>query len=104
MKYLENYIIELENWLEAELHYRQAENFIFGVSGGVDSAVIAFLLKRRFADRSLGVMMPSHSHPDDLHDAKLVMTEAGLPYHIVDLTETHNQLMQAVGNNYNQKY
>lgn len=101
MQYLENYIIELEHWLEAELQYRQADNFIFGVSGGVDSAVIAFLLKRRFSERALGVMMPSHSHPDDLNDAKLVMESASLPYHIVDLTETHQQLMQAVGTAYN---
>lgn len=98
---LNSYILELESWLEAELQYRQAESFIFGVSGGVDSAVIAFLLKRRFKNSAIGVMMPSHSHPNDLADAKLVMEQAGLPYHIVDLTQTHDALMSAIGDQYN---
>lgn len=98
---LQAYIIELEAWLEAELQYRNADNFIFGVSGGVDSAVIAFLLKRKFKERAIGVMMPAHSHPDDLADAKLVMEAAGIPYHIVDLTSTHDALMAAIGDDYN---
>lgn len=101
MPYLAQYITALETWLEAELQYRGADNFIFGVSGGVDSAVIAFLLKRRFKDRAIGVMMPSHSHPNDLKDAILVMEEAGLPYHVVDLTKTVDSLMEAVGDQYN---
>lgn len=101
LEVLEQYIVTLETWLEAELLYRRADNFIFGVSGGVDSAVIAFLLARKFKDRAIGVMMPSHSHPNDLNDAKLVMEAAGLSYHIVDLTTTHDTLMAAIGDEYN---
>ncbi len=97
MSYLERYIEYLETWLESELCYRQADTLIFGVSGGVDSAVIAFLLARKYAQKTLGVMMPSHSHHNDLDDAKLVMESAKLPYHVVDLTKTHDQLMQAIG-------
>lgn len=98
---LAQYIETLEAWLVSELQYRQAETFIFGVSGGVDSAVIAFLLARQFKQQTIGVMMPSHSHPDDLNDAKLVMEAAGLAYHIVDLTKTHETLMAAIGETYN---
>lgn len=98
---LMQYISTLETWLEDELLYRRADHFIFGVSGGVDSAVIAFLLARKFKARTIGVMMPSHSHPDDLKDAKLVMEMAGLPYHVVDLTKTHDVLMAAIGDEYN---
>ncbi len=94
------YMETLLDWLEGELKYRKAEAFVFGVSGGVDSAVIAFLLAKRFKEQSLGVMMPSHSHPKDLDDAKLVMDAAGLPYHIVDLTSTHTTLMKAIGTHY----
>ncbi len=98
---LHAYIIELEAWLAAELQYRHADHFIFGVSGGVDSAVIAFLLKRKFKNKAIGVMMPSHSHPNDLEDAKLVMKAADISYHIVDLTATHDALMHAIGDAYN---
>lgn len=98
---LKDYIETLEAWLEAELLYRGADTFIFGVSGGVDSAVIAFLFARKFKDRAIGIMMPSHSHPNDLDDAKLVMEKAGLPYHVVDLTKTHDSLMAAIGNEFN---
>ena len=99
-EYLYEYVHELEAWLEGELSYRGAENFVFGVSGGVDSAVIALLLARNFQDRAIGVMMPSHSHPNDLDDAKLVMEHADLPYHVVDLTETLDTLMAAIGPEY----
>ncbi|MHC5226039.1 NAD(+) synthase [Ignatzschineria sp. LJL83] len=101
LQVLENYIVTLEKWLQEELDYRGAENFIFGVSGGVDSAVIAMLLARNFRDRAIGIMMPSHSHSQDLEDAKLVMEAANLPYHIVDLTKTHDALMTAIGDEYN---
>ena len=101
LKALEQYITTLEIWLETELQYRQADNFIFGVRGGVDSAVIAFLLARKFKARAIGIMMPSHSHQNDLNDAKLVMEAAGLPYHVVDLTQTHDTLMAAIGEAYN---
>lgn len=97
---MKEYIQTLLDWLEEELKYRNAETFVFGVSGGVDSAVIAFLLAKRFKTESLGLMMPSHSNPNDLNDAKLVMEAAGLKYHVVDLTETHNTLMAAIGKNY----
>ncbi len=93
---MEKYIDYLGNWLQAELDYRGAEHFVFGMSGGVDSAVVAFLLAKFFPERSLGVMMPCMSHPNDLHDGELVMKACGLPSITVDLTATHHALMSEI--------
>lgn len=98
---LSQYLTYLASWLEKELCYRNAKNFIFGVSGGVDSAVVAGIMARYFPDKALGILMPSHSNPQDLVDAELVMTHFNLPYHIVDLSATFDQLMLAVGEKYN---
>ena len=93
---MEKYIDYLGNWLQAELDYRGAEHFVFGMSGGVDSAVVAFLLAKFFPERSLGVMMPCMSHPSDLNDGELVMKACGLPSITVDLTATHHALMSEI--------
>lgn len=93
---MESYIEYLGEWLKEELIYRQANHFVFGMSGGVDSAVVAFLLAKFFPEHSLGVMMPSHSHPQDLLDGELVMEACALPSLTVDLTETHRTLLNAI--------
>ncbi len=98
---LSQYLTYLVTWLSEERDYRQAEKFVFGVSGGVDSAVIAGIMAHYYPDEAMGVLMPSHSNPQDLADAICVMEHFKLPYHIVDLSATFDQLMTAVGSRYN---
>ena len=42
---------------------------VFGLSGGIDSAVVGALAKRAFPEHTLGVLMPCHSDPHDAADA-----------------------------------
>lgn len=95
------YIDYLTQWLGEELAYRGANRFIFGISGGVDSAVIAGLLAKAYPKQSLGVVMPCHSNPQDEADAELVMEHYQLPLHRVDLTATHTLIKEAIGPLYN---
>jgi NAD+ synthase len=69
---------------------------IVGISGGVDSAVVAHLIKRAFPDHSLGLIMPCKSNPKDMEDALKVVESCGIKHLIIDLTETHNVLFGEV--------
>jgi NAD+ synthase len=88
---------QLSAWLRQQLHESGADRFVLGLSGGVDSAVVAGLAARGVgSDRVLGVMMPSASNPDDLASARLVAQAFDLPTITVDLTESTTTLLAAL--------
>ena len=64
-----NYLIE---WLRAMVKETGQKGLIVGLSGGVDSSVVAALAKKAFPHNSLGVYMPVGNMGQDLIDAKLL--------------------------------
>ena len=72
-------------WLRARVHEAGARGIVVGLSGGIDSAVVARLSQMAIPDGVMTVMMPAHSHPQDAIDAKLVAETFGLPSLTVDL-------------------
>lgn len=84
-------------WLREYLEGAGAEGFVFGLSGGVDSATIAALAVRAVGtDRVLAALMPCHSQPDDLHLARRVAETFGIPTVTVDLTPVYDALVSAL--------
>lgn len=78
---------DISAWLKQRLDESGADRFVLGVSGGIDSAVVAGLCARAAGpDRVLGVMMPSGSNPDDLVQAQKVAEAFGITSTTVDLT------------------
>lgn len=60
----------LEHFLENEVNKTGLENVVVGLSGGLDSAVVAVLAQNVFKDKLLCVKMPSHySSQSSLDDA-----------------------------------
>ena len=60
----------LEHFLEDEVKKTGIQNVVVGLSGGLDSAVVAVLAQRVFRDKLLCVKMPSHySSQSSLDDA-----------------------------------
>ncbi|MFR7760600.1 MAG: NAD(+) synthetase, partial [Peptoniphilus grossensis] len=60
---------DLVKWVGDYAKKVGAKGFVFGLSGGIDSAVIAAIAKRVFPDNSLGLIMPCDSIEKDREDA-----------------------------------
>jgi len=74
-----------------------AEGFVFGLSGGVDSATVAALAVRAVGpERTLGAILPCHSLPEDLHLAHLVASTFGIPTVTINLGPAYDILMAAM--------
>jgi NAD+ synthase len=77
-------------WLRQRLHQSGARGFVFGLSGGVDSAVVARLCQAAAPANVVGVLMPCHSDPQDEADAKLVADHFRIPTIRVDLAPEYD--------------
>lgn len=87
----------IANWLREHLDAAGAEGFVFGLSGGVDSATAAGLAVRAVgAENTLGVLMPCHSQPEDTALGQLVADAFSISTMTVDLTGAHDALMAAL--------
>ncbi len=85
------------SWLREKVAAGGMEGGIVGLSGGIDSAVVAALLRVAFGDAMLAVMLPCHSDPQDEQDARLVAEALDLPLAKVDLSGTYDALVGALG-------
>lgn len=88
---------QIVSWLREQLEITGASRFVLGLSGGIDSAVVAGLCTRAVGpDRVLGVMMPSASNPDDLASAQMVADAFGFKTTTVDLTDVAETIFAAM--------
>ncbi|ADL13749.1 NAD(+) synthase [Acetohalobium arabaticum] len=78
-------------WMQKEVEKRGANGAILGLSGGVDSSVVAGLIKEAFGDNTLGVLLPTDGSIDkDTEYAKLVADEFNLETVTVNLGEVYD--------------
>ena len=91
----------MAGWLRERVHGAGARGMVVGLSGGVDSAVVARVAQMAVPDGLMTVMMPAHSDPRDAEDARLVAETFGLPVMTVDLSRAVDALLvqaqQALG-------
>lgn len=83
-------------WLRERAEAAGARGFVFGLSGGIDSAVVARLCQLATPSRVLGVLLPCYSHPQDEEDARLVATAFNIPVARVDLGPTFDAITEAL--------
>lgn len=93
---MEEIITDIKNWLRKETENANASGLLVGVSGGLDSAVVANLIKLAYPENSLGVVMPLRSNPIDLYDAEEVVKAADINSLTIDLTEGHHEILTEI--------
>lgn len=83
-------------WLRTKVTEANAKGVVVGISGGVDSAVVTGLCCRAFPDNCIGVIMPSHSNPEDREDALWIAEGFDLRPLEIDLGEAHELVFNQV--------
>ncbi|HZJ99595.1 MAG TPA: NAD(+) synthase [Tissierellaceae bacterium] len=96
MENIQETVEELLTWLKVKVDNAGAKGLVFGLSGGVDSAVLAGICKLAFPDTSLGIIMPCHSDKKDEEHALIVSKALGLDIEKIDLTTTFDTMMEAL--------
>lgn len=87
-------IEDLVTWLREKVTEAKCDGVVFGLSGGVDSAVVAGLSKLAFPKTSLGLIMPCNSKDEDEIDARLLAQAIDLKVEKVDLTKVYYCLLE----------
>lgn len=87
---------EMAGWLRAKVQEAGVRGIVVGLSGGIDSAVVARVAQLAVPDGIMTVMMPAHSHPQDAEDARLVAGAFDLPVMTVDLSLPADSLQRTI--------
>ncbi len=85
---------EIAEWLQHRVAEAGARGLVFGLSGGLDSAVVARLCQTASPGAVVGVIMPCHSDPRDEADARLLADHFGIPTLRVDLAPAYDRLVE----------
>src|SRR5205823_9877353 len=86
----------LAAWMRDRVGEAGAQGLVVGLSGGVDSAVVARLSQLAAPGAVVGVLMPCHSDPSDERDAALVAKHFSVPTIRVDLGGPYDALTATV--------
>jgi NAD+ synthase len=84
---------QIAEWLQHRATEAGARGFVVGLSGGVDSAIVARLCQIAAPGRVVGVIMPCHSDPHDEQDARLLADHFAIPAIRVDLEGAYDRLV-----------
>ncbi len=88
---MEKLITDISNWIKGKVEEAGKEGTVIGLSGGLDSTITAFLCKKALGEKKvLGLIMPCHSNPQALEDAKLAAEFLKIPNQYLDLTSVYD--------------
>jgi NAD+ synthase len=87
---------KLVSWIEEKVLAAGCKGTVVGMSGGLDSSVLAVLCHRAFPENTLGVIMPCHSRQEDEVHAKEVASKFAIPTTEVRLDNIFDSLRQTL--------
>lgn len=86
---------KIVHWIRKQLRQARAKGIIMGLSGGIDSSVVACLAKEAVGrNRVLALILPCHSQKKDLIDARLVAKKFRIKTKTVDLSKIYDNLIK----------
>lgn len=81
-------IIEnIEKFVSDQIDKNHADGIILGLSGGIDSAVLAYICKRELKEKTLAIIMPDTSITPNIEteDALKMIALTGIEYKLIDI-------------------
>lgn len=87
----------IAHWIREQVEAAGLNGVVLGLSGGVDSATIAGLCARGLGpDRVTAAILPIHSQPKDIEDARLAAAAFGLEPLTIDLGPVFDLLRETL--------
>ncbi len=88
----------IENFLIEQIEKNHVDGLILGLSGGIDSAVLAYICKRKLKEKTLAVIMPDTQITPSIEteDAMKMIALTGLEYKLIDIKPIVNEYMHYV--------
>jgi len=83
-------------WIKERVLAAGCKGVVIGMSGGIDSSVLAVLCQRAFPQSTLGVIIPCHSIPEDKAHAQLVAGKFSITTTEVVLDNIFTTLLEAL--------
>ncbi len=87
---------KLVSWIEAKVLAAGSKGVVLGLSGGLDSSVLAVLCHQAFPQSTLGVIMPCGSSQEDTEHAEAVASQFSIPTKTVVLDSIYDASLQAL--------
>ncbi|QLH06961.1 NAD+ synthase [Nitrosopumilus ureiphilus] len=83
----------LEKFLSDQIEKNHAKGVILGLSGGIDSAVLAYLCKRQIKEKTVALIMPDTSitPKSETDDALKMISLTGIEYKLIDIKPIVNE-------------
>jgi NAD+ synthase len=89
----ESLAAEISSWMAQRVQEAGAAGIVLGLSGGIDSAVVAGLAAQALPGHTLGVLMPCHSQPQDALLAQQVVDTFQIESLTVDLSAPFDAML-----------
>jgi NAD+ synthase len=83
---------DLAEWLRQQVTIAAARGLVVGLSGGLDSAVVARLCQLAMPGHLVGAIMPCHSDPRDAEDAESIVRHFDIPVVRLDLAPAYDHV------------
>jgi len=87
---------KLVAWIREQVDSAERQGVVFGLSGGLDSSVVAVLCKRAFPDNCLAAIMPCYSIETDIEPAQAVALKFQIPVRNVTLDGAFDSLLASL--------
>jgi len=86
-------IEKIEKFLTEQIEKNNANGLILGLSGGIDSAVLAYICKRKLKEKTLALIMPDTSitPKSETEDALKMIALTGIEYKLIDIKPIINE-------------
>jgi len=85
---------KLVDWIKDRVLAAGCKGVVLGMSGGLDSSVLAALCIRAFPKNTLGLIMPCHSSEKDKEHALLVAEKFSIPVKTAVLDDIYNEYLK----------
>jgi len=85
---------EIVRWVKEKVKEAKAKGIVVGLSGGIDSSVVASLCREAMEDKVLGVIMPCQSSAEDEHYALMMAKKLQIKTERVVLNSVYEEILK----------